>query len=245
MDVEPKILKELELHEEEEKNDVVIKYKRLRKYFRLCESPIEQIFLYHILNFTPYRFSDCYSRMDVAHNRPVILCRPWDIEEFGDFNVKIIAQHVIKRGAKSEKAGKYRTDFTFEVLRDVSTKELTEDDYISFHRNSEVFARLVVEIDGHDFHKRTKEQARRDKSRDRFMTLEGYTILRFTGSEIYREPTQAANEVEQFITNVMVKAERNKVSPIDMIETGRWLNLDFEMKRYTAKKYGRKDVHGV
>jgi hypothetical protein len=37
---------------------------------------------------------------------------------------------------------------------------------------------LVVEVDGHDFHE--KEQARRDKQRDRFMTTTGAKVLRFT-----------------------------------------------------------------
>lgn len=46
---------------------------------------------------------------------------------------------------------------------------------------------VIVEVDGHDFHEKTKEQARRDKSRDRFMTATEARIFRFTGSEIYIE----------------------------------------------------------
>jgi very-short-patch-repair endonuclease len=48
---------------------------------------------------------------------------------------------------------------------------------------------VVVECDGHDFHERTKEQAARDKMRDRFLTARGIKVLRFTGSEIFRDPT--------------------------------------------------------
>lgn len=55
--------------------------------------------------------------------------------------------------------------------------------------------RIVVECDGHDFHERTKEQAERDKSRDRELTALGYTVMRFTGSEIWRNPFAAAQEV--------------------------------------------------
>jgi very-short-patch-repair endonuclease len=47
---------------------------------------------------------------------------------------------------------------------------------------------VVVECDGHDFHERTKEQAAADKARDRFLVGHGYQVLRFTGSEIYRDP---------------------------------------------------------
>lgn len=45
--------------------------------------------------------------------------------------------------------------------------------------------RIAVECDGHDFHERTKEQARRDRSRDRALSAAGWTVLRFTGREIY------------------------------------------------------------
>lgn len=46
----------------------------------------------------------------------------------------------------------------------------------------------AVECDGHDYHERTKEQAQRDKSRDRWLTTNGIATIRFTGSEIWRDP---------------------------------------------------------
>lgn len=54
---------------------------------------------------------------------------------------------------------------------------------------------MVVECDGHDFHERTKEQARRDKRRDRFFQSKGYKVLRFTGSEIWASPEDVAGEI--------------------------------------------------
>lgn len=53
----------------------------------------------------------------------------------------------------------------------------------------------IIECDGHDFHERTKEQAQRDRSRDRWFTTQGVTVLRFTGSEIYRDPFKVADEI--------------------------------------------------
>ena len=47
---------------------------------------------------------------------------------------------------------------------------------------------IVVELDGHAFHERTKEQASRDKARDRSLVARGWSVLRFTGSEIYADP---------------------------------------------------------
>jgi very-short-patch-repair endonuclease len=58
---------------------------------------------------------------------------------------------------------------------------------------------LVVECDGHDFHERTKAQAAHDKKRDRWMTSNGYTVLRFTGSEIYADPDACASEIQRVL----------------------------------------------
>lgn len=52
----------------------------------------------------------------------------------------------------------------------------------------------VVECDGHDFHERTKEQAARDRSRDRRLQEAGIRVFRFTGSELYRDPLGCAGE---------------------------------------------------
>lgn len=54
--------------------------------------------------------------------------------------------------------------------------------------------KVVVECDGHDFHERTKDQAKRDRSRDRWLMRRGYTVARFTGSEIWANPVTCAQE---------------------------------------------------
>lgn len=74
--------------------------------------------------------------------------------------------------------GKYRVDF---LLMDYSVNEEPQ--------------KIIVECDGHDFHERTKEQAARDRARDRFMQNNGYKVLRFTGSEIYADAQSCAEEI--------------------------------------------------
>ncbi len=59
--------------------------------------------------------------------------------------------------------------------------------------------KVVVECDGHDFHEKTKEQAARDKKRDRDMQLEGWGVLRFTGAEIFRNAPACAMEILRFL----------------------------------------------
>jgi very-short-patch-repair endonuclease len=53
---------------------------------------------------------------------------------------------------------------------------------------------VVIECDGHDYHERTKEQAARDKARDRDLQEQGYKVFRFTGSEIWRDTIGCADQ---------------------------------------------------
>lgn len=64
---------------------------------------------------------------------------------------------------------------------------------------------VVVECDGHDFHEKTKEQAAHDKKRDRELVLLGYTTLRFTGSEIHRDPWECATTVANVLESIWVE----------------------------------------
>lgn len=54
---------------------------------------------------------------------------------------------------------------------------------------------IVVECDGHEFHEKTKEQAAKDKARDRYLQEWGFKVYHFTGSEIWRDAIKCANEV--------------------------------------------------
>lgn len=58
-----------------------------------------------------------------------------------------------------------------------------------------VWRRLIVECDGHNFHERTKEQAAKDRSKDRRAVLDGVDCFRFTGSELWRDPWGCAEQV--------------------------------------------------
>lgn len=55
--------------------------------------------------------------------------------------------------------------------------------------------RLIVECDGHEFHERTKEQAAKDRAKDRLAVMAGMDCFRFTGSEIWRDPMGCAEQI--------------------------------------------------
>lgn len=59
---------------------------------------------------------------------------------------------------------------------------------------------VVIEVDGHDFHERTREQASRDRRRIRKIQSLGIPILPFTGTDIVRGSTEAAKESRNLLT---------------------------------------------
>ncbi len=65
---------------------------------------------------------------------------------------------------------------------------------------------LVVEVDGHAFHEKTRFQAANDKRRDRAMVAEGFRVVRFAGSEVYNQPEQCAGEVDGLMRGTAFRA---------------------------------------
>lgn len=65
---------------------------------------------------------------------------------------------------------------------------------------------LAVECDGHAFHERTREQARRDRRRDRDIQRLGMAIYRFTGAEIWADHHACADEAIDRILNPRLAA---------------------------------------
>lgn len=72
-------------------------------------------------------------------------------------------------------------------------------DFLLIDYRSNPPRKTVVECDGHDFHERTKQQAQRDRSRDRWFTTNGYAVLRFTGSEIYNDLEGVADQIAEWL----------------------------------------------
>ena len=53
---------------------------------------------------------------------------------------------------------------------------------------------MVLECDGHDFHERTKLQAKRDRGRDRNLQSFGFLVYRYTGQEIWQDVFACATQ---------------------------------------------------
>lgn len=86
--------------------------------------------------------------------------------------------------------GKYRVDFQISL---------------SNHEGWE--SNVIVECDGHDFHEKTKQQVESDKKRERELQAAGYHVLRFSGTEIWRDPSECVDEIGRFL---VMNASKNK-----------------------------------
>ena len=92
---------------------------------------------------------------------------------------------------KTVLGGKYRLDLAIE-----------NEGYRSVFKDEVPPVRIAVEADGHEFHERTREQATRDKARDRALTADGWRVLRFSGSEIWKAPEKCAREVVTIVNSI-------------------------------------------
>lgn len=54
--------------------------------------------------------------------------------------------------------------------------------------------RIAIELDGHDFHERTKEQVAYRNKRDRDLQDAGWMVLHFSGSELVRDPAECVQQ---------------------------------------------------
>ncbi|MGB3508995.1 MAG: DUF559 domain-containing protein, partial [Microcoleaceae cyanobacterium] len=55
-------------------------------------------------------------------------------------------------------------------------------------------ARLIIELDGNAYHS-TSEQLEKDAIRQRYLSRAGYTVIRFTGREVNKNPSACVEEV--------------------------------------------------
>lgn len=77
--------------------------------------------------------------------------------------------------------GKYRVDFLIQSMDGPQPNQ------------------VVIELDGHAFHDKDKNQRAYEKARDRFLVAKGYRVLHFTGSEVVADPYKVAHEALDII----------------------------------------------
>lgn len=79
-------------------------------------------------------------------------------------------------------------------------------DFLVWFVVGDLIGQIAIECDGHDFHEKTKEQAAKDKRRDRDLLASDIPVMRFTGSEIFRDPHGCAKQVEYVVSTMIQKS---------------------------------------
>jgi len=67
-----------------------------------------------------------------------------------------------------------------------------------------VYGSCAIEIDGYEYHK-TKEQREHDYKRERYLMKNGYTVVRFTASEVYLEPRKCVIEALELGEEISIR----------------------------------------
>lgn len=93
---------------------------------------------------------------------------------------------------KDKSTGKYRIDFVVDFIQEVLGWDKEWQEIITKRVEA---PKLGIEIDGHIWHEKTKEQVQYHKERERFLVSNGWKLLRFTGSEVFKCPGFCVEEV--------------------------------------------------
>lgn len=83
-------------------------------------------------------------------------------------------------------------------MRDIKISGKTIRPDMFFWIPNDTNLKIVVECDGFKFHS-DKDSFTRDRQRDRKLQLKGYKVLRFSGTEIYHNPTQTSYEILDYL----------------------------------------------
>lgn len=192
--------------------------------YKYCESPIERIFLSSILllfikNGYPCLYfteplKDAESYIDEYRENHLAIMRLIDSykKTTGDKELSNFEEALRKRVSNGSFTQEEAEEIT---LHNTFIKNFAWDSYhitiqASFPRiiiedhsirtdlliwiPSDIQNRIIVECDGFAYHN-TKESFKKDRIRDRQLQLNGYKVIRFSGSEINKDPIKVSNEL--------------------------------------------------
>jgi hypothetical protein len=144
----------------------------LKDLLALCRSPIEQKFLRALCVIASE-----HDEHETDDGRPYL----WMMRE--DYELHVFPSFMVVAGGLA-----YTLDFAMGNVGTIGKSRLSWS--------------LAVECDGHDYHERTKEQAARDRQRDRALLLENVITIRFTGAELYADAERCASEAVQLASHI-------------------------------------------
>jgi very-short-patch-repair endonuclease len=164
-----------------------------QEFLKQCESPVEEQFAAELIRFYGLDQHCIGNRL-----YSTFCSREEFMESMLDlFYIIVEAQH---------KVDEYKTDFLIYLTRD-----------IGYWHKQPMWFKTIIEIDGHDFHERTKKQVSRDKQRERHLVKRGYRVLRFSGSDVYNDSFKCVEEIHEILysdASRLFDASRNKLGSL-------------------------------
>lgn len=135
----------------------------------------------------------------MVQKQPTI--QEWIVENFGtSLDVESPMEALFAASMRIiHKMDDYESIFRFEQFRSQVVIGRYRLDFAICGEGSRGTYRIGVEIDGHEFHDRTKEQASSDRRKDRELTTTGWRIIRFTGSDVHRNGLGCAKELCELV----------------------------------------------
>ena len=145
--------------------------------------------------------SFCYTEEDVRELTPIEIIFDIAFSIYSDFAISDDTDDVfpcshlglLRQDPVYIDGKKYIPDFLFDSS--------WTDCYDSPKADGEKNIKVVIECDGHDFHEKTKQQVARDNERELALKMNGYDVIRFSGSQIYNDPLGCAEKAFKYIAN--------------------------------------------
>lgn len=123
----------------------------------------------------------------------------WVFRKFSDHDLELelIPQY------QDKSTGKYRIDFAIDFIQEIYRWN------VGLNIENEILKipipKLGIEIDGHIWHEKTKEQVQHHKERERHLISKDWKLLRFTGSEIFKNPSNCVDEVLEVAEKMQIE----------------------------------------
>lgn len=92
--------------------------------------------------------------------------------------------------------------------------------FMRWHDRRHGAARIAVELDGHEFHERTREQVEDRNRRDRTLASNGWEVLHFAGRELLRDPERVVLEVLRRAADIFDESYRTYCTWLDNVIVG-------------------------
>jgi hypothetical protein len=153
--------------------------KRINALIDICESPIEEYFLINICEYfysqslMSLKFDFLVRWVDDPFSPNTEIIERSNYQEKGInvfgfiYGINIDIGETVYKIIPQFKHNNYRLDFAI------------------FIEKPDMKVKFCIECDGHEFHK-TKEQNLKDSERTRNLAKDGWTTLRYTGSELFK-----------------------------------------------------------